>query len=254
MSFVASKWLALLIYPLSFSLIVIVVGLLLVWRGARRTGLGLTWFAVGWLYLCSTGFFSAFLIGQLEGQYPAKALSAVPRSDAIVLLGGATRGYAHMATLADLNEHADRLVHAVALYRAGKAPVILASGGTVHGEHPESEQLRDLLQVMGVPGRDLVLESDSRNTYENAVNVASAAKGRGWNQVLLVTSAYHMPRAMALFTAQGVNAVAAPTDFKRIVSEGPLPGWLPGANNLQRSSTALHEMVGYQVYRWRGWL
>lgn len=253
-SLVAGKLLALLIYPLSLSLGCLIAGLLLLWRGVRRTGLGLSVFACAWLYLCSTGIVAGYLIGQLESQYPARALSVVPEVDAIVLLGGATRGYAHMSTLSDLNQHADRLVHAAVLYKARKAPVILLSGGTIQGEHPEAEQMRDLLAVMGVDKRDMLLETESRSTYENAMHSAAAIKRRSWGKVLLVTSAYHMPRAVAVFAAQGVEVIPAPTDFKRVVAPSLLPGWLPSANNLVLSSIAVHEFVGYQVYRWRGWL
>ncbi len=65
-------------------------------------------------------------MGTLERGFVPRAMSVIAPADAIVLLGGAMRGDTHMGTLPDLNQHADRLVHAVALYKAGKAPVIRA--------------------------------------------------------------------------------------------------------------------------------
>jgi uncharacterized SAM-binding protein YcdF (DUF218 family) len=210
--------------------------------------------AVGWLYLCSTSLFANFLIGTLERDFPPRAMSVIDQADVIVLLGGAMRGDTHMGTLPDLNHHADRLVHAVALYKAGKAPVILVTGGGMEGARTEAEQMKDLLGVMGVPAQDILLERASRNTYDNAVYAAQQLKARGMEKILLVTSAYHMRRSLALFEAQGLDVIPAPTDHQRLVTPALLPGWLPMVSTLYQSTEALHEIVGYWVYRWKGWL
>lgn len=254
MAFVVTKLSALLLYPLSLSLLLAVIAAVFLRLRWRRTGYGMLCLAWGWLYLCSTALFADFLMSVLEEDYPPRAMSAIPAVDAIVLLGGGTRGDTHMGVLADLNEHGDRLIHATGLYKAGKAPVILASGGAPRGGRPEAEQMRDILRVMGVPRSAIVLEPFSRNTHENAVYSAQLLRQRELRRVLLVTSAFHMRRAMGVFRAQGVEAIPAPTDFKRVVAEGVVPSWLPGVGNLSRSTQALHEMFGYQVYRWRGWL
>ena len=114
--------------------------------------------------------------------------------------------------------------------------------------------MKDLLAVMGVPGEHVLLETDSRNTHDNAVNSAQLLKAQGMEQILLVTSAYHMRRSLALFEAQGLDVVPAPTDYQRLVAPQLLPAWLPTVSNLYQSTDALHEIVGYWAYRWRGWL
>ena len=114
--------------------------------------------------------------------------------------------------------------------------------------------MRDILAVMGVPARDMLLENQSRNTHDNALYCAILLKAKGIQRVLLVTSAFHMRRAQALFEKQGLIVVPAPTDFQRIVSNSTVPGVLPQVGNLSRTTHALHELVGYWVYRWRGWL
>jgi len=253
-SFTASKLLSLLVYPLSLSLLLCLLALLfsrLRWeRGSFYTLL----LAVGWLYLCSTALFANFLMGTLERGFVSRAMSVVAPADAIVLLGGGTRGDTHMGTLPDLNQHADRLVHAVALYKAGKAPVIVLTGGAIEDARPEAQQMQDLLMVMGVPAKHLLLENESRNTHDNAANTALLLKSRGMHRILLVTSAFHMRRSQALFAAQGLEVVPAPTDYQQLVAKQVLPGWLPVVSNLQQSTNALHEIVGYWVYRWKGWL
>jgi uncharacterized SAM-binding protein YcdF (DUF218 family) len=191
-------------------------------------------------------------MASLERNYPPRAISATPEADAIVLLGGATRGDTHMGTLGDLNQQADRLVHAAALYKAGRAPLVLLSGGGQPGGRPEAEVMRDILLVMGIPERALLLERASRNTYDNAVNSARLLEARGMRTILLVTSAFHMRRAEALFTAQGLRVIPAPTDYQRLVMEPVLPRWLPTVDDLARSTYALREHVGYWIYSLQG--
>ena len=254
MAFALAKLLSLLIYPLSLSLLLGLVALVfwrLQWsRGSFCTVL----LAFGWLYLCSTSFFANYLSGTLEREFPPHDVASIAPADAIVLLGGALRGDTQMGTLVDLNQRADRLVHAVVLFKAGKAPLIVATGGGVEGARTEAEQMRELLEVMGVPAERIVLESESRNTHDNAVYSAQLLRELGLERILLVTSAYHMRRSVALFEAQGLEVIPAPTDYQRLVSAQVLPGWLPSVSNLYQSTDALHELVEYQVYRWQGWL
>lgn len=249
-----TKLLSLLLYPLSQALLLCFLGLLLMLLGRIRGAFASVLLAVIWLSLCSTGLFADLLMGTLERDYPPRAMSAVERADAIVLLGGAMRGDVHMGTLADLNQQADRLVHATALYKAGKAPLVLVTGGAAPDDRPEAQQIRDILAVMGVPKGNILLEIQSRDTHDNAVYSAVILKARGMRRILLVTSAWHMRRAQPLFEAQGLEVVPAPTDYQRLVVEQVVPGWIPGVGNLARTSYALHELLGYRVYRWRGWL
>ena len=254
MSFTASKYLSLLVYPLSLSLLLCLLALVFGWLRWERTRAAILLLGCGWLYLCATAPFANFLTGLLERGYVSRAMSVVEKADAIVLLGGATRGDTHMGTVADLNQRADRLVHAVALYKANKAPVVLVSGGSATGGRPEAQQIKDLLIIMGVPTDRILLENASRNTRENAQFSARLLKSRDLHRILLVTSAYHMRRSQALFEAEGLAVTPAPTDYQRLVAAEVIPPWLPTVGRLYQSTDALHELVGFLVYRWRGWL
>ena len=241
-----------LLHPLIQALLLLLVALVL-WRFSRLAR-RLVVVAFAWLYLCSTAVVADFLMGTLEDDYKPRALSKVPEADAIVILGGATRGDAHFSTMGDLNQHADRLTYGLQLYQAGKAPWILLSGGGSEQERPESEIMYDYLELMGVPKGSMLRERESRTTQENAVYSGILLQGKGVQRILLVTSAFHMRRAVPLFERQGLEVVPAPTDYQRIVSEPTLPRWLPGAEALVRTSKAIKEHVGYWVYRSRGWL
>lgn len=253
-SLTLTKLLSLLIYPLGTCLLLVLVALVLSRLRWVRSSFYVLLLAFGWLYLCSTALFASFLIGTLERGFMPRAMSVIAPADAIVLLGGAMRGDTYLDSLPDLNQHADRLVYAAALYKAGKAPVVLLTGGGVEGTRTEAEQMKDHLEVMGVPGEHILLEKKSLNTYENAVYCAQLLKASGMDQILLVTSAYHMRRAVPLFAAQGLDVVPAPTDYQQPRTPRVLPDWMPTVGNLYQSTNALHEIVGYWVYRWRGWL
>ena len=249
-----TKSLSLLLYPLTQGLLLGLLALLAMLVGWRRLALVLLVPGLAWLYLCSTSLFADYLMGTLEDDYPPRALSATEEVGAIVLLGGAMRGDTHLGSRGDLNQQADRLIHAVALYKAGKAPLLLLTGGGPAGARTEAEQMRDLLALMGVPPEAMLLEEASRDTYQNALFSAALLKQRGIDRILLVTSAFHMRRAAQLFAFQGLEVVPAPTDYQRLAGSPVLPPVVPLAGNLVRSTYALHEHLGYWVYRYRGWL
>jgi len=243
-----------LVYPLSQCLILILLAVVFLQFHRNRATLVTLLLAVSWLYLCSTALFADFLMGTLEQDFRPKAMSVMGEADAIVVLGGATRGDTHLGTLPDLNQQADRLVYAAALYKAGKAPLLVLSGGSHGDARPEAQLMRETLLVMGVPGRDMLLEGASRDTHDNALYTAVVLNGKGVRKILLVTSAFHMRRAVALFEAQGFEVVPTPTDYQRLVAAPVLPRWLPSVDDLARTTIALREYVGFWVYRYRGWL
>jgi uncharacterized SAM-binding protein YcdF (DUF218 family) len=251
-----TKLLSLLVYPLSQCLLLALFALVARFRGHDKLAFGGVFVGVLWLYICSTSHMAGVLMAGLERSYTPTAISAIEPVDALVVLGGATRGDTHMSSLGDLNQQADRLVHAAALYKAGKAPIVVVTGGSAPGYRPEAQLMQEILEVMGIPGQAIVQESRSRDTHDNARYTSEMLLAMGVRKVLLVTSAFHMRRSMAVFAGRGLDIVPAPTDFQRLVSTAPtpLPGWLPTVESLQRSTYALREYVGYGFYWLRGWI
>ena len=146
-----------------------------------------------------------------------------------------------------------RLMHALRIYRAGKAPLIVISAA----DAPEAQLNADRLVELGAPRSALILETESQNTRENAVNAAAIFKEHGWRTGLLVTSAAHMPRALAAFQKVGLSLTPAATDIRasplrslRFVS---LLDLLPDAGALNRTMLAIKEMIGLCIYRLLGW-
>jgi uncharacterized SAM-binding protein YcdF (DUF218 family) len=246
---VFTKIISLLVYPLSLGLLLLLMSLVAGMTGRR----GFAWLMslLGFLiiYFPATLVGSEVLVAPLEGRHPAFSPEELPDADAIVLLGGASDGESRFGRGADLNHAADRLTTAAELYFAGKAPVILISGGAEPEQLPEAELLADILRALQVPSSALLVEPNSRTTHDNALMSAEMLNEAGYNHILLVTSGVHMRRALALFQQQGLQVTAAATDHQLPKFRDSLvPGWLPTYYRLARSSRAIHEWVGYAVY------
>ena len=223
------------------------------WRG--RAG-GLLAFSVAWLWGWSTPISSDALLDRMAAQYPPRHVATFPAADAIVLLGGSFDQTTDEWTYPELNGAADRVWHAARLYHAGKAPLILVSAGSAWpapGVQSPAVATRLLLVDFGVPESAIILEADSRSTRENATHTATAAAAHGIEQVLLVTSAWHMRRAEAAFKRVGFDVIPAPADYARLRATTRIPSFLPLATALQHSSQVWREYLGFLVYRLRGW-
>ena len=252
----ASKLLAPLFDPLTLAILLFVCALL-AWKH-RRLAMRLLIVAVALLLVFTTRFVSNALVRSLEDQYRDSGLD-VPPAQAIVVLGGAI----HMPTdahhLTGLIDPTDRLLVAFRLYRAGKAPLILCSGGRNPlggaGRTPESLWMSRLLEEWNIPSTAIEIESGSINTHENAILSYQALAPRGIHKILLVTSAMHMPRAAGTFRKAGFEVIAVPGDFHSGWGDGYfLEKWLPGGKSLVDSDTALYEWLGIAMYRLRGWM
>ncbi|MDB9373774.1 YdcF family protein [Nodularia sphaerocarpa] len=258
-----SKLLPLFFYPLGLVSISLIVALVTLWKRPRIAAIAIS-LALSLLLVCSNAWVSKSLVRSLEWQHLPS--NPVPNAEAIVVLGGATKSAYPPRTTVDLSESGDRVIYAAQLYRQNKAPIIILSGGRIDwrgGGSPESADMADILTSIGIPSEVMIQEPDSLNTYQNAVNVKKILQSRGIGKVLLVTSAMHMPRSLKIFQRQGMDVIAAPTDF--LVSEGELQelsstpkaailNLLPDTSNLQQFTNALKEYIGSFVYSWRGWL
>jgi uncharacterized SAM-binding protein YcdF (DUF218 family) len=257
MALYLSKLIPLFIYPLGFALVMSLLAALVLrrWAGLARLFL-LAGIVVLWIG--SAPLFADYLVLTLESRFPPLAVEATPTADAIVVLGGGVAGPDPPRLTVDLSDAADRLLHAARLYRAGKAPVVLLSGGAIPwlgADTPEAEAMQSLIEEWGVPVASILLEKKSRNTHENAVFTKRLLAEHGLHRILLVTSALHMPRALATFKAAGIDAIPAPTDFTVTYrNHRTVIDFLPEAAALAHTTDAIKEYIGYAYYRSRGWI
>ncbi|MEM8829417.1 MAG: YdcF family protein [Cyanobacteria bacterium P01_G01_bin.19] len=258
-----SKLLPLFVYPLGFSCILLLTALWFCYKRSRWTFLPIL-LAFIVLMTASNPQFSNSLVTSLERQY--LPLETIPKAEAIVVLGGATRNDEPPRTLPDMSDRGDRLLYGVKLYKDGAAPYILLTGGRIEwygGDSSEAESMATLMEIMGVPREAFILESRALNTYENAVYTKEILDRRNIKKILLVTSAAHMPRSLAIFKKQGIDAIPAPTDFlvsdrnlieNSISTESKIIGLFPSPESLDRTTQIIKEYIGTFIYGLRGWL
>lgn len=251
-----SKLLPLLVYPVGLSLTLMTLAGAGALLGRRRLpNLALAG-AVGVLWLSAMPVFATWAIGTLERQFPARSIADTPKADVAIILGGAIgQPLAPRVTL-DLGDGADRVWHAARLYRSGTVKRVLVAGGNIPWMptvKPEAQLIRELLMEWGVPDTAISIAGGSRNTFENALEIKNLRRQTGFSSGLLITSAFHMPRAMAVFRRAGVPVTAASVDVRAVHKrQTDVLDWLPDAGALLTTTSAIKEWIGYFVYRLRG--
>lgn len=259
-----SKLIPLFLYPLGLACLLLFIALILAWKFPRQLPIPVG-LALIILLLCSNGWVSNEILRSLEWQYIPP--QEVPEADAIVILGGSTRPQSNPRSTVEIAEQGDRVIYGGYLYQQKKAPIVIPAGGRIAwkggGDKSEAEDMAALLKLLGVPEEDMILEQESLNTYENAINVKKILEQRDIKKILLVTSALHMPRALKIFQKQNIDAIPAPTDY--LVSEQQLKepsssteaiflNLLPDVDHLEYTTKAIKEYIGTIVYRLKGWV
>lgn len=251
-----SSYLTNLIIPYNLCVTFVIIGLVLCLFRLRKTGGAIIAAGLLWALAWSLPATSLWLGGALESRYPHLAPADSPTADAIVVLGGNTaNGRANWFLPYDKDTAVVRVDTAAQLYLAGRAPKVLLSGGALEGDISEARGMAHAIRQQGVPENALILENASRTTYENAALTEDQLKSRGIGKVLLVTSALHMPRAMAAFSKQGVEAIAAPAPPQIVApTDGSLSLWVPDQRTFDASRSIIKEYAGLFVYWLRGWV
>jgi uncharacterized SAM-binding protein YcdF (DUF218 family) len=249
-SFIVLKILAQLASPMGVLVAGLVAGAVLTLLRLRRLGRLVAALAIAQLIVFSFSAVADALLDPLEDMARSDAAAAPACCyEAIVVLGGSI-GPAQPPLRPDpkLSDSSDRVWHAARLFHRGVAPRIIVSSGSYAvqaGEAPPSQTeavaMRQFLLALGVPDDRIVMEGKSLNTIENMRETRALV---GAAPVALVTSAYHMPRALRLARRAGLNAGAFPTDWH--VLPGTSPWWesfWPSVGALAASGIALREYL-----------
>ena len=175
---------------------------------------------------------------------------------AIVLLG-----FTDLKQLPDdrvhVSQSVNRITQLVPLYKGGVIDKILLSGGTpsiAKMNKTEADEVALLLLSWGVDEEDILIDNKSRNTRENIINAKVILDKQGLKRTLLVSSGYHLKRAMACAKKQSLNCTPYATDFRKII----VPSWvyylIPTSNAFRGIEILIHEWVGYTSYWLLGYL
>ena len=250
-----SKLLDLAFTPLAWSLALGALGLLLA-RRRPRLARGLGWAGLAILYLFSTHPVAGALTRFVERGVHATARPDVTY-DAVIVLGGmAEAGPTELVGQPQFGQAVERMLVGREQVVGGRARVLIISGGAIDADPRtprEADTVAQQLLALGLTGDQVLREDRSRNTRENALFTAELVRARGFEKLLLVTSAFHMPRALGCFRAVGLEPDVLPTDFRAPGPRAGLRNWLPRVESLEDSTDMLRELAGRLVYRARGW-
>ncbi len=255
MFFGISKILEAFTGPFDFAMAIGLVGLGLGLAGFRRWGGGLCAAAIVLLALGSYTPAGALLLRPLEDRFPLPGPDLPPLAGIIVLGGETDPELSAARQLPILAPHAGRLTTGAALARRFPRTRLIFTGGSASlrdvGD-TEAAAVRQLWLALGVPPQQMLFETRSRNTWENALFTRTLIWPKPGQTFLLVTSAYHMPRSIGIFRQAGFKVVAYPADY---MTFGDSRDYAPihlEYDDLQMLRGALHEWIGLIAYHLTG--
>ena len=235
------------VLPIMLVIIVILIGLI---KKKKK----LIYIAIGVLYILSTPIFSNNLFKLVEGNEYRKPISAIDSADAIVVLSG----------MLEINEvgdstyiewgDPDRFFGGIALFKAGKSPRLVFTGGKMpwdKAKKTEGEVLKEYAISNGIPSEKIFITKDVENTADEAVAVKELISPN--KRIILVTSAFHMYRANRLFEKKGFIVIPLKVDFKASGNnQVTFMDFLPSAINLELTEVGIREMIGRIYYIIKG--
>jgi uncharacterized SAM-binding protein YcdF (DUF218 family) len=249
MFFVLSKVLGVFAFPSNVTILFGMLGLLLLPTRLARAGRGLAFMSLIVLAILGLSPVGNVLMVPLENRFPAwDAARGAP--DGIIVLGGVIDASSPGNQIM-LNEGAERLAVVPDLARRYPNARILFSGGSgalMDDSSAEARAAARLLESFGISRDRVLLEDRSRNTVENAVFSKAIVEPKRGDRWLVVTSAYHMPRAIGVFRKAGFPVEPYPVDWRTRGADDMMRPFAVVSDGLQRSDTAVHEWVGLLVY------
>ncbi len=230
------------------ALVVLAVFLLLIRR--RISAIACLLLGLSWVLIWSLPATTLATGSWLESRFPMREPTQYPQAQAIVVLGGHIQGNRrNWFEPYDRANVIGRESLAAELFLANRAPLIVLSGGALEGNISDTANMAKSLERSGVPAEVILQETKSQSTLENAEWTQKTLGVLNLNQILLVTSALHMPRAMAAFDNTAITVTAAPLppqikldqSFQREV-------WSPDLHTLLASRSIIKEYAGLIVY------
>jgi len=252
MFFLLSKVLNWFVYPLSLLFLGLIAILVFYRRRYARLGLACVLLL---LYGMSTMLTVKPLMRWLEGPQPSPELHQ--HYDVAIVLAGMVALSRSSPGHLEFDEHVERILEGISLVKRGIADklFIVGGSGSLFDRHlSEARVLRTFALEFGLHDEQVLVEDVSRNTYESAVNATQILRAGHYRQLVLITSASHMYRALATFHKQGLFPQPYPVDFQTHGGGSDLFDFLPSVEALDIMTTVIHELAGIVMYRLQGYI
>ena len=248
MFFIVSKILPVVIDP------VFVIFCFFSWMGLRcklsRMGRFIFVLVLIFFYCASATVISDPLFTCLEGH---KSVNQEPKRhfDAAIVLCGMVSLKLTKGDYIEFGPAVDRILMGIDMIRRKQADYLVISGGSgelISSGLSEARVLKAFAIRFGVPEKKILIDPDSRNTRENALMTKALVKKYKLKKLALITSAFHMPRAMGCFRAVGLSPVPISVDYHEPADEKDFRRYLPSTGSMGLSAIMLHELSGIVAY------
>ena len=186
----------------------------------------------------------------MENEYILSDASSAKTADAIVVLSGMVRTISGKNGLSyEWGEASDRIFAGIELIKKNKAPIMVLTGGKLPWSvgKPEGEYLRDIAIKYGVPNKNILLTENVENTDQEAKAVAKILN-KASPKIILVTSAFHMPRAQKVFEAAGINVEPFAVDFLSEADKYTIMNFIPSTKAFHQTNFFIRELIGRLYY------
>ena len=237
------KVIALIASPLFLIIFLIFLGI--IFKSKKISLLG---FIV--LIFCSLPIISSKLISYLEKDYILQNISNIDKADAIVVLSGMLKTIKFNSKLEyEFNEKVDRILSGIDLFKNDKAPLLILTRGKFPWlvGVPEGEYLKNFAMKFGIPEESIFLTDSVQNTHQEAKSVKKLLNSNE-AKIILVTSAFHMPRAKKIFEAFNINVIPFAVDYISSGQKINFMHFIPSAGSLSTTSFGVRELIGRLYY------
>ena len=236
------------ILPLIFSPLFFIMGLI-IWGsiiGSKKISI----IGIVILIFCSLPIISNKTTVYLQKDYSLQETSSINKADAIVVLSGMVSAIKTGNKFKyEFGGGVDRILSGMDLFKDNKAPLLILTRGKLPWQLgiPEGEYLREFAIKFGIPEKSILLTDNVQNTDEEAKSVKRLLK-KNDTEIILVTSAFHMPRAKKIFEAANIKVIPFAVDFAGLTQKVTFMDFLPSANSLGTTSFFVREMIGRIYY------
>jgi uncharacterized SAM-binding protein YcdF (DUF218 family) len=242
-----NKLLPYLVYPIT------IIILLLIWAAISKKRLPII-LALVIVIVTSLPIVSHRMVAYLDGQERKKSIEDIFFADSIVILGGMIGPIMTKQGVEYEWSDPDRFFGGIQLLKAGKANNIIFTGGVLPWQkniQPEGQVLAKFAEELGIPSSQIIVTKDVENTTDEAKAVREILTQNNANKIILVTSAFHMPRASKLFQNEGLEVQIYPVDYKTGISKITPMDFLPSADAFYIFQFSLRELIGRVYYSFK---
>jgi uncharacterized SAM-binding protein YcdF (DUF218 family) len=233
--------------------LILLLLLISIWAGSsKRLGKKKKWaiwiFTILVSYLSTTLVVTKSVLNDLEGFAPKKTINSSDYDAIAVLTGGINRGLFEDSSSKIGEQFLKRLISGLGLYESSKKTLIILGGKTLKNEPAESETAENILTDLGVPKEKIILDTISRNTYENFVELGKIINKYKFKRVVLVTSAIHMKRCITVTQKMGIPITPYPAAY--LTDKGiRFEDLIPSQKNIKINAILIYELLGNIKYR-----